>query len=190
MIDRELDIIRYVDDALTATERSGFEAERASDEMLRSEVSTEQTIQHSLREDGDRLEREFATVPGAPLFTQLGPTSEASADNRVIYYVLGAVTLIILWLFFSLVRSHPTDTPATVPPAVPSGAQHPATQSTPTDVATPPSIQAPPVAEPRAKPETKSSVKQQQPETIDLDKGLDKPKIFDDPKAHMPLEKK
>lgn len=189
MTDRELDIIRYIDGTLTESDRAGFEAERVSDDRLASEVTTEETIQRSLRADADRLERDFATVPGAPLLTQLATSAESSADNKVIYYVLGAVALIILWLLYSLVRSNPSDTPASIPSTVPSKVQPALDQPTP-DHPVPSSVPSPVVTKPSVNQMSKTPVTTPKPESIDLDKGLEKPRVFTDSVGHMSLEKK
>lgn len=183
MTARSLDIIKYVDDALEASSRSNIEQMLATDDLLRAEVETEALIRQALITNAEIIDQDasFATVPGVSLLDKLSATAVSTVDNRAIYYVLGVVVLLMVFLLSFIIRTSPT-IERNAPPV-------PMQQKSEETI-------LPRVNEPTkrvmAKPPTSKPVPIEKPnrEPIDLDKGLADPPIFTDPKGHMPIKNK
>jgi hypothetical protein len=189
MIDRELKITRYTEGAMLPEEKRSFLAEVQTDPELRDALEAENAIQNALHADAAVIEQNivFDATPGAPLVERLAATT-VSSDKKTMYYLIGAATLLAV-LALLLFRSEP---PAQNPLSSPIPKQ--IEQSAP-EVTTPaqPENPAPQEHVPGKTEIGKSNVEVKTlPKTqknIDLDQDIKgKPKVFTDPKGHMPIK--
>lgn len=189
MIDRELKITRYTEGAMLPEEKNAFLAEAQTDPELRDALEAENVIQNALHADAAIIEQNivFDATPGAPLVERLAATT-ISSDKKTIYYLIGAATLLAV-LALLLFRSEP---PAQNPLSSPIPKQ--IEQSAP-ELTTPAQPENPaPQEHVQVKTQTstgnvevKTPTKAQK--NIDLDQDLNgKPKVFTDPKGHMPIK--
>jgi hypothetical protein len=184
----DLEIIRYTEGVMEPKEKENFLAQTGANSDLRASVETEEQVQRALQTDAELINRseQFETSPGAPLIERLTATI-ARPNSKLIYYVIAGAVVIGLSIFFFLGRGNHEQN-LVKPPEL---------QSTPQNI--PAEISAPsPVPElrqgqPHPKAQSKDSgVKSpvQNQKNIDLDQDIKgKPKVFTDPKGHMPINK-
>jgi anti-sigma factor RsiW len=183
-------IIRYTDNALSPQERSAFESELAQSNELEREVLLEARTSEILRSDSAHLEMStsFDAKPSAAILERLAATSPA-AKSRMGYYLFGAAAIIVA-LFYYLLR--PTDSTRELPsaPSAPIAPLTPVPQPVAPAQPTEPQATQQTQPAPSAKPAKAITPKPKKSREIDLDKDLGKPKIFTDPKGHMPIDQK
>jgi len=189
MIDRELKIARYTEGAMMPEEKTAFLAEAHADEELNEVLETENVIQSALRTDAAITEQSviFDTTPGAPLLERLAMTS-VSATTKSIYYIIGAAVVVVAVLALLLFRREPAQNPLSPPVPIQTEQSIPAA-TIPSGSANSGSAEHAHGKTERGKrhPEVKTTPQTQK--DIDLDQDINgKPKIFTDPKGHMPIK--
>lgn len=189
MIDRELNIIRYSDGTMLPEEKRAFLAGADTDPKILEEIQTENVIGDLLRSDAEIIEQNvvFDVTPGAPLVETLAATAIHS-KRKIVYFIIGTVAILAVLSLLLLLRGTSVPNSATfpdqkqiqrsIPETMDSLQREPQNTSPHTRIKT--------EAE---KANTKVKTSQQTEKDIDLDQDLKgKPKVFTDPKAHMPIK--
>jgi len=189
MIDRELKIARYTDGAMLPEEKSAFLDEVHADHELREALEAENIIRNIFHADAASIEKNivFDTSPGAPLVECLAATA-ASSNRKTIYYAIGAVVLLALLAFLLFRSEPPAQNPLSSPvqKQIEQSAPELTTPSQPTNLSPDKRVHVNTEigrgkAEIKTPPQTKKD--------IDLDQDVKgKPKVFTDPKGHMPIK--
>jgi hypothetical protein len=193
MADREHNILRYRSGAMSENESAQFDNERRADAALAFDIETDTYIDEVFARDAASFEQDdlIKAIPGAPLLERLSIATATPTSRRGLYYILGAAALLLALLMFLLTRSDTNEQGG----AAPSSGQHtPQVITEPSQTnSTIPEQTVPSATNPGNQPHVTQTghpvTATPESKPIDLDKGLQPPKTYTDPRGHAEFKK-